>query len=99
MQQHIDELKSSSLMDAIISSLELEAFFYNGSWKNMEEATDDDVCIFLYCDGEEIPPRGVFPSLSKCYSPTCEEPGFCYSPTCPNRSRVSRTDLRTREWL
>ena len=88
-----------SLVDAILSSLENQNFFYNGSWKDMAAASEDDVCIFLYCDEEEKPPRGAFPALANCYSPTCEEPGSCYSPSCRNRLRVCRTYLRPSDVL
>ena len=73
---------------AIVSSLEVQTFFYIVNWKHMSAAVDDDICMFLYYDEDEEPPTGVFSSLIKCYSPTCEE-GQCYSPLCPNKSRVS----------
>jgi len=94
---------TESLTDAIISSLELQNTFYNRSQSRKPSIplADDDICIFLYSDPEEEvetptstdineavqPPTGVFPSLSKCYSPICDESNPCYSPSCPHNTR------------
>ncbi|KIJ55540.1 hypothetical protein M422DRAFT_41487 [Sphaerobolus stellatus SS14] len=92
-----------AIVDALIASLELQSFFYHSTWKHMAVASEDDVCMFLYCDdedegddaesddegeGEIEPPSGVFPSLAKCYSSTCDESNPCYTPSCPNNPRV-----------
>ncbi|KAF8511794.1 hypothetical protein BU17DRAFT_96853 [Hysterangium stoloniferum] len=94
---------NESLTDAIISSLELQNAFYNRSQSREPSipSADDDICIFLYSNPEEEvetptstdidegvqPPTGVFPSLTKCYSPICDELNPCYSSSCPHNTR------------
>lgn len=50
---HTSSVSSASLIEAMVTSLEMQMFFYNATWKSMERATDDDICILLRCDTYE----------------------------------------------
>ena len=76
-------------------SLESQLYFHSINWATVSVIQDnkEEVYTFLNPDPEapsawewdEDFPTGVFPAVSKCYSPRCGIDGKgCYSRTCSN---------------
>ena len=75
-------------------SLQSQLFFYEVEWggKVLQDSVED---VYMFLGDEEGPadsrteqeelPTGVFPMLTKCYSPLCVDSNPCYAYTCPRR--------------
>lgn len=79
-------------------SLEAQLYFHSINWATITviKDTEDEVYAFLNpgidsptsSEWDEDFPTGVFPVVSKCYSPRCGIDGnSCYSRTCVNYVR------------
>ena len=78
----------------VARSLQSQLFFYEVEWggKVLQDSVED---VYMFLDDQEGGadlrveqeelPTGVFPMLTKCYSPGCVDGDPCYAYTCPRR--------------